>query len=927
MKTYNKLKFYLIVFLPIILILTISNLLYVFFQTNHHLNTNFEIFHYHQTRKSLLYNENHLLINNNDNDKEEKEKNIHLNNENLNLNVKSTKSTKSNNNNIKIIKQEKNILCGIGWKENPNFDINLSNNNINQSLLDNINNLPCIRQVNNPSVIDHTFIDLNILPCDNFYEFSCGRFDKDPLNIQQGIDATFDYLELRTQQTLDDVTQIILNHFAPSDSLVSAFYHTCTNHNDEHDFHESIIIQQLLSTIDHSILSYNDLAKTWGILQLFNINLPLKLIFESNPFPSSLTSPLLNKNDDDNKKKIPLIMQGGLFIDPSLISSQEHYNDILSRLSLIYSSKEQAEMWTKQIIDIEVLLRNEMVNNPAKDIIEYLEYYNGRDDFIIFDKEFISKFTNDFDLLGFIENACPFDSSNECLEKWIPSFENNLLWCYSKQYLSKLTNILTKFSLKSWIVYTKHAILFQLDDSLNFYHSSNNQYILPWKRNLLLSSSTSTITNNNNLNDKEKEKICLNIVQQYLPHIIDQYYINGYFSSNIQKLGIEIANNIKFTYLNYLNSSLININSSSTSSSTISNNLILKNIILKLYDKLDSVQFNIGIPFNWPNVNYQSLTINIESYSDNIITIHHYYILQNYFFNFIHHQQQYNNLNISSISSLSSIDLDNDKENEILLILSSSSITNLIASNYQHQINTIMIGAGIMQPPLFSTEFDLISLYSRFGFLIAHELSHSIDTVGILFDNDGKYHPWLTNNELGVYRKQLECLINLYSIESPLGNQHNGFVTLNENFADILGFQISYQTFVDVYYKQYNILPSIDTQRNFFISYAQMFCNPLLSSSKIIEQEFIKSSVHSINSFRVNFVVSQINNFNHLWNCQSSSFSSSSSSSSLYENQQQQQSLLLQKKIIAKSLSPSSFSSSSSSNLNFNNNNKKCLIF
>jgi len=140
--------------------------------------------------------------------------------------------------------------------------------------------------------------------------------------------------------------------------------------------------------------------------------------------------------------------------------------------------------------------------------------------------------------------------------------------------------------------------------------------------------------------------------------------------------------------------------------------------------------------------------------------------------------------------------------------------------------------------------------------LLAHEIAHSIDKTGRLFNYDGSY---IGGSETSSYTQHEQCLVDGYTQVTQLGNMHNGAQTLNENFADTLGLQIAYETFTDLAER------SEEERRSFFRAYAQLFCHAPISVAQ--EQQLIASSRHSLAPLRVNNVVSSVFDFNNVWQC------------------------------------------------------------
>ncbi|GAA5880490.1 hypothetical protein JCM16303_005402 [Sporobolomyces ruberrimus] len=198
---------------------------------------------------------------------------------------------------------------------------------------------------------------------------------------------------------------------------------------------------------------------------------------------------------------------------------------------------------------------------------------------------------------------------------------------------------------------------------------------------------------------------------------------------------------------------------------------------------------------------------------------------------------------------------------------------------YQPSSNEIVFPAGILQKPFFAVEWPEYLVFGAFGSVAGHELSHSLDQAGRLYDKDGKLTNWWSNATSKAFEEHTQCFIEQYSnytIEGPDGEKHHvrGKFTDGEDTADAGGVAQTWKAWKtraesDPEGKKYNNvnLPGLgqySQEQLFFIAYAQGWARAMTPAEAVRR---IRVDPHSPTQFRVRGPLSNNEDFAKAWNC------------------------------------------------------------
>ncbi len=138
-------------------------------------------------------------------------------------------------------------------------------------------------------------------------------------------------------------------------------------------------------------------------------------------------------------------------------------------------------------------------------------------------------------------------------------------------------------------------------------------------------------------------------------------------------------------------------------------------------------------------------------------------------------------------------------------------------------MNSIQFPAAILQPPFYSAENPASANYGGIGAIIGHEISHSFDDQGALFDASGKLHNWWTPDDFAHFEASGNSLARQYDMYRPFPDLPvNGKLTLSENIADLAGLAVAY----DAYHLSLQGAPAplvlgLSGDQQFFLGFAQ----------------------------------------------------------------------------------------------------------
>ncbi|GFQ90856.1 endothelin-converting enzyme homolog [Trichonephila clavata] len=202
-----------------------------------------------------------------------------------------------------------------------------------------------------------------------------------------------------------------------------------------------------------------------------------------------------------------------------------------------------------------------------------------------------------------------------------------------------------------------------------------------------------------------------------------------------------------------------------------------------------------------------------------------------------------------------------------------SNMNNVLIANafYMPNRNTIVLPIGLLQEIFFSSGRPNYINYGSLGSILGHEFTHAFDNAGSLYDEDGNYRMWWTEQSWKSYKEKTQCFVDQYNefYEPKVDSLLNGSITLGENIADNGGLLAAFSAYQKLLKRIRNEpkLPGLpySERQMFWISFASVWCRKQTDHHLELTME---NSAHAPAKFRVNGALSNIKEFSEDFNCE-----------------------------------------------------------
>ena len=130
--------------------------------------------------------------------------------------------------------------------------------------------------------------------------------------------------------------------------------------------------------------------------------------------------------------------------------------------------------------------------------------------------------------------------------------------------------------------------------------------------------------------------------------------------------------------------------------------------------------------------------------------------------------------------------------------------------------NTMEFAAGLLQPPYFDPAGDAAANYGSAGAGIAHEIGHSFDELGNVYDARGRLGLWWTADDVTHYHAAAAPFV------AQLDGCGHGKQTLGESALDLAGLIVAHDAWLlSLHGKPDTIRNGLTGDQRFFIAFAQ----------------------------------------------------------------------------------------------------------
>jgi putative endopeptidase len=163
--------------------------------------------------------------------------------------------------------------------------------------------------------------------------------------------------------------------------------------------------------------------------------------------------------------------------------------------------------------------------------------------------------------------------------------------------------------------------------------------------------------------------------------------------------------------------------------------------------------------------------------------------------------------------------------------------------------NAEFFSAAILQPPYFESQGDSAANYGSAGAGMGHEISHSFDELGNIYDAQGRLGDWWSAADRDQYHAAAAKLVTQMNSYCPFTDLCvNGKQVLTESIADLTGLLVAHDAYIlSLKGKDDVVIGGLSGEQRFFLAFAQRW-RRIQSEAALRKQ--IATDTHSPGEYR-----------------------------------------------------------------------------
>ncbi|CAO4366771.1 unnamed protein product [Caenorhabditis nigoni] len=187
---------------------------------------------------------------------------------------------------------------------------------------------------------------------------------------------------------------------------------------------------------------------------------------------------------------------------------------------------------------------------------------------------------------------------------------------------------------------------------------------------------------------------------------------------------------------------------------------------------------------------------------------------------------------------------------------------------YSAALNELSIMVPFIDEPNMDSSYPVYAKYAVTGDILGHEMGHSMDTLGIQWNEFGEYEQWMPEEDEKKYKKRIQCLRDHYeNYDDPdFGKHLDSSKVINEIIADRHGIDAALRTYRSLKLQNEPKIIGFENEspeKMMFRILALDYCAPRSTHSLTYSHH----NTHPTNSFRVNGILSNLKSFSDAFNC------------------------------------------------------------